>query len=120
MPSSLSNGYSRAFIWPVVQDIWFTKDDECCWNFELDIFGGSWPFWIVFTNFQNENSRDFEYNLVDVFLRFPTNICMSHADKPNNGYGHWKTARGKKFDENLEIDWFLEDGRRFSSRMKPR
>jgi hypothetical protein len=23
------------------------------------------------------------------------NICVCQADKPSNGYGHWKIARGK-------------------------
>jgi hypothetical protein len=32
---------------------------------------------------------------VDVFLRFPMNIYVSPADKPSNGYGHWKTTRVK-------------------------
>jgi hypothetical protein len=39
---------------------------------------------------------------VDIFLKFATNICVSHADKPSNVYGHWKTARGEIFYGNLE------------------
>jgi hypothetical protein len=25
---------------------------------------------------------------VDIFLRFAMNVCMSHTDKPSNGYSH--------------------------------
>jgi hypothetical protein len=35
--------------------------------------------------------------LVDVFLRFLMNICVSYADKLSNGYGHWKTAQDNFF-----------------------
>jgi hypothetical protein len=48
------------------------------------------------------------------------NISVSHADKPSNAYGHWKTARGEIFDRNMEIDCVFEDGRRFGSRTEPR
>jgi hypothetical protein len=26
------------------------------------------------------------------------NICVSHVDKPSNGYGIWETAWGQIFD----------------------
>jgi hypothetical protein len=57
---------------------------------------------------------------VDIFLRFPMNIGVSHANKPSNGYGHWKTVRDKIFDGNLETDWVLEEGRKiwFENRTK--
>jgi hypothetical protein len=41
---------------------------------------------------------------VDIFLRFPMNICVPHANKPSNGYGHWKIAQGKIFDKKLETN----------------
>jgi hypothetical protein len=45
---------------------------------------------------------------------------MSHADKPSNGYGHWKTTRDEIFDGNLETDRVFEDERRFGLRIEPR
>jgi hypothetical protein len=57
---------------------------------------------------------------VDIFLGFPTNFCVSYADKPSNAYGHWKIARGEKFDESLETNQDFKDGRRFGSRTEPR
>jgi hypothetical protein len=32
---------------------------------------------------------------VDIFLRFPMNICVPCSDKQSNGQGHWNTVRGK-------------------------
>jgi hypothetical protein len=57
---------------------------------------------------------------VDIFLRIPMNICVPHADKPSNDSGHWKTARCKIFDENLETHWVFEDGGRSGSRAESR
>jgi hypothetical protein len=57
---------------------------------------------------------------VDIFLRFPINICMPHSDKPSNGYDHWKTAQGEIFYGDLKKDWVFEYGRRFGSRIEPR
>jgi hypothetical protein len=68
-------------------EICFIELDECCWNPVLDRLDGT-------LNAEH----------IDIFLRFPTNICMSHTDKPSNGYGHWKTARGKIYGGNLETD----------------
>jgi hypothetical protein len=31
---------------------------------------------------------------VDIFLMFPSNICMPCSNKQSNGYSHWKTAWG--------------------------
>jgi hypothetical protein len=42
---------------------------------------------------------------------------VSHADKPDNAYGHEKTVGGKISDGNLETD---EDRRRFGLRIEPR
>jgi hypothetical protein len=33
---------------------------------------------------------------IDILLFFPTNICVTYADKLSNGYG-WETARGEIF-----------------------
>jgi hypothetical protein len=56
---------------------------------------------------------------VDILLRFAMSNCVSHADKPRNGYGHWKTVRGEDFDESLERTEFFDDKRRFGLRMEP-
>jgi hypothetical protein len=45
---------------------------------------------------------------VDILLSFPMNICVSHVDKPSNGYGHWRTGEAK-FQWNLELDWAFKD-----------
>jgi hypothetical protein len=53
---------------------------------------------------QNETQGTLNIKHVDILLSFPTNICVSFADKASNGYGHWKTARGETFDESLGTD----------------
>jgi hypothetical protein len=68
----------------MVQEICFIEVDECCWNSALDILEAA-DYFEILTKIQNENSRTLTTKLVDVFLRFPTNICVSHADKPSNG-----------------------------------
>jgi hypothetical protein len=39
---------------------------------------------------------------MDILLIFPTNICVPYAEKPSNGYGHWKTGRCKIFVGNWQ------------------
>jgi hypothetical protein len=56
---------------------------------------------------------------VDILLRFAMSNCVSHANKPSNGYGHWKTARGKDLDGSLEWTELFDDGRRFGLRTEP-
>jgi hypothetical protein len=41
---------------------------------------------------------------VAILIRSSINICVSIADIPSNGYGHWKIERGEFFGESLEID----------------
>jgi hypothetical protein len=69
---------------------------------------------------QNEISGTLNTKLVDVLLRFPTNIWVSHADRPSNDYDHWEIAWGEVFNGKLETDWVFEDGRRFGSRTESR
>jgi hypothetical protein len=56
------------------------------------------------TNIRNETQGTLNIKCVDILLGFLTNICVSYADKPSNGYGHWKTTRGKIPDGTLKID----------------
>jgi hypothetical protein len=42
--------------------------------------------------------------LVDILLRFTTNVFMSHSDKQSNGHDHWKIALENFFGGDLEID----------------
>jgi hypothetical protein len=62
----------------------------------------------LFQNFdqklKTKTLENLNAKLADVFLRFAMNNCVSHASKPSNSYGHWKTARGEIFDESLETD----------------
>jgi hypothetical protein len=46
--------------------------------------------------------------LVDVFLRFPTDICMPHSGKQSNGYGHGETTWGEFLTEIWERIEFLK------------
>jgi hypothetical protein len=41
---------------------------------------------------------------IDILFNFPMNICVSHADKPRNGYGYWEIARCEIFDGKLAAD----------------
>jgi hypothetical protein len=54
--------------------------------------------------FKMKTPETLNAKLAYVFHRFATNNCMSHASKPSNSYGHWKTTRGEIFNENLETD----------------
>jgi hypothetical protein len=51
-----------------------------------------------------KNLETLDTKWVDLFLRFAMNICVSHADKLSNVYGHWEIARRKIFDGNLKMD----------------
>jgi hypothetical protein len=73
-----------------------------------------WP------RFKMKTPENLDTKIVDIFLKFSTNIRMPHSNKQDNGYGHWKTAWGEIFNKNLETDWVFEDGRRFGSRTEPR
>jgi hypothetical protein len=69
------------------------------------------------TSFEMKTPETLNTKRVDIFLRFPTNICVFHADKPNSGYGHWKTEWGKISTEiwkqieflKTEEDWVRSD-----------
>jgi hypothetical protein len=47
---------------------------------------------------------------VDILLNFPMNICVSYADKPSNGYDHWKIARCEFFMANWKQIELLKMG----------
>jgi hypothetical protein len=63
-----------------------------------------WP------RFKMKTLETLDTKRVDSLLIFPMNICMSHADKLSNGYGHCKTARDKILGGNLQTDWVLKTG----------
>jgi hypothetical protein len=90
----LSNGYSCALIRSMVQEICFIEVDKCCWNSVLDSLEDL-TISIFWSSFEIKTPETLNTKHVDIFLRFPMNICVCQADKPSNGYGHWKIARGK-------------------------
>jgi hypothetical protein len=98
----------------MVQEICFIEVDKRCWNSATKIRGK-----LTISNFlpwfEMETPETLNTKHVDILLNFPMNICVSHADKPRNGYGHWEIARCEIFDGKLAADWAFEDGRRFSS-----
>jgi hypothetical protein len=47
----------------------------------------------------NKNSRTLNTKHVDIFLRFPSNICVPCSDKQSNNYGHWRTTWGEILTE---------------------
>jgi hypothetical protein len=69
----LSNGYSRALIWSMVQKICFIVVDECCWNCALDRLEGT-DYFEFLTKIWYENSRNFEYkahrHLPQIFIKY--------------------------------------------------
>jgi hypothetical protein len=72
---------------------------------------------IFLPRFKMKTPKTLNTKCINIFLRFPTDIGVSHADKPDNAYGHEKTVGGKISDGNLETD---EDRRRFGLRIEPR
>jgi hypothetical protein len=46
----------------------------------------NWLFQILTKGFEMKTPETLNTKHVDIFLRFPTNICVSHADKLSNGY----------------------------------
>jgi hypothetical protein len=58
-------------------------------EFCADQIGGKLTISNFFTKIQNENSINLNTKCIAILLRFPTNICVSHADKLSNSYGHW-------------------------------
>jgi hypothetical protein len=106
-------------------DLWFKRYalsnvDECCWNAKRDRFRGNGSFWIFLPWFKIKTLETWNAWCIDILLRFPMNVCMSHADKPSNGYDLWKTIRGKIFNRNLETDWVFEGWRRSGLRIELR
>jgi hypothetical protein len=68
------------------------------------------------TKIKNENSRNLNTKCIAILLRSSANACVSHADKPINGYGHWKTAQGEILAKIWKQIGFFDDRRRFGSR----
>jgi hypothetical protein len=54
--------------------------------------------------FKMKSHETLNTKLVDILLRFPTNVFMSHSDKQSNGHDHWKIALENFFGGDLEID----------------
>jgi hypothetical protein len=72
------------------------------------------------TKIKNENSRNLNTKCIDILLRSSVNACVSHADKPSNGYGHWKTAQSEILAKIWKQIGLFDDRRRFGLRTEPR